>query len=89
MVANCIDARLLSVKKKAAGMKVLRLLKTHHLTKMGEAEQLISAVAVGPGGSRVLVAIDVKAAKLPLMLHRFNPIRHQEVLIPKSPVESA
>ena len=41
------------------------------------------------GGSRVVIPIDVKSSQLPLMLHRFNPIGHQQILITKGPVETA
>ena len=65
------------------------MLKTHHLTEMGKAEQLIRTQTICLGGSRVVITIDVKAAQLALVLHGFNPIGHQKVVIPKGLVEAA
>ena len=56
---------------------------------MRQAEPLVDAAAIGLGRGRVVIPIDVEAAQLPLVLHRFNPIGHQKIRISKGLVEAA
>ena len=48
-----------------------------------KAEHLVCAMPVCLGSNRVVIPIDIEAAQLPLMLHCFDSIWHQQIVIPK------